>query len=59
MGPPFELAILPTDALEMSHQLTLGAEAPELAAMVETWSEAQREALHRLPPFPWEQSSPT
>jgi putative proteasome-type protease len=59
VGPPFELAILPADALAMSHQLTLGAEAPELAAMVETWSDAQREALHRMPSFPWEQASPT
>lgn len=59
VGPPFELAILPADALALAHQLTLGAEAPELAAMVETWSDAQREALHRLPSFPWEQASPT
>lgn len=58
VGPPFELAILPADTLAIAHRLTFGADAPELAAMVETWSDAQREALHRLPSFPWEQSLP-
>ncbi|MCP9860760.1 20S proteasome subunit A/B [Cyanobium sp. Cruz-8D1] len=58
VGPPFELAIIPTNALAIAHQLTFGAEAPELAAMIETWSDAQREALHRLPSFPWEHSPP-
>ncbi|WP_094586473.1 20S proteasome subunit A/B [Synechococcus sp. BO 8801] len=58
VGPPFELAIVPADALTIAHRLTFAADAPELAAMVETWSDAQREALHRLPSFPWEQASP-
>ncbi|MDM7954323.1 MAG: 20S proteasome subunit A/B [Cyanobium sp. CZS 25K] len=58
VGPPFELAMIPADALAISHQLRLEAEAPELATMIETWSEAQREALYRLPHFPWEQSPP-
>jgi len=55
VGPPFELAIVPRDALAISRQLKLEADAPELAAMIEIWSDAQREALYRLPHFPWEQ----
>ncbi|WP_245552628.1 20S proteasome subunit A/B [Cyanobium gracile] len=58
VGPPFELAILPANALAVTHRVTFDPEAPELAAMVETWSDAQREALHRLPSFPWERTSP-
>lgn len=56
VGPPFELAIVPADALAITQQLQFEAEAPELAAMIDIWSDAQREALHRLPPFPWEHS---
>ncbi len=55
VGPPFELAIVPRNALAISHQIKLEAEAPELAAMIEIWSSAQREALYRLPHFSWEQ----
>ncbi|KEF42119.1 MAG: 20S proteasome subunits A/B [Cyanobium sp. CACIAM 14] len=58
VGPPFELALVPRDALAISHRIRLEAEAPELAAMFEIWREAQREALYRLPHFPWEQSAP-
>ena len=56
VGPPFELAIIPANALTIAHQLTFGGEAPELAAMIDTWSDAQREALYRLPALPWQQS---
>ena len=31
---------------------------PRLDQMIETWREAQREALHRLPQFPWEGARP-
>jgi putative proteasome-type protease len=58
VGPPFELAIVPRNALAISQQIKLEADAPELAAMIETWSDAQREALYRLPHFPWEHSQP-
>ncbi len=58
VGPPFELAIVPRDTLAIAQKLKLEAEAPELAAMFQTWSEAQREALHRLPSFAWELAQP-
>ncbi len=55
VGPPFELVLIPAGSLAISHQLKLEADAPELFEMIETWSDAQREALYRLPHFPWEQ----
>jgi putative proteasome-type protease len=33
------------------------ADDPRLEAMIDTWREVQREALHRLPQFPWEQAA--
>ncbi|MCT0200274.1 20S proteasome subunit A/B [Synechococcus sp. CS-1325] len=57
VGPPFELALIPRNHLAISHQLKLDGDAPELTAMIETWSDAQREALYRLPHFSWEHSA--
>jgi putative proteasome-type protease len=54
VGPPFELVRIPAGSLAISHQLKLEADAPELSEMFETWCDAQREALYRLPHFPWE-----
>ena len=56
VGPPFELAIVPRDRHTVAHRATFEAEAPELAVMIDTWSSVQREALHRLPSFIWEQN---
>jgi len=56
VGPPFELVMIPADSLAISHQLKLEADAPELSEMIETWCDAQREALYRLPHFPWERA---
>ena len=56
VGPPFEQAIVPRDRHTVAHRATFEAQAPELAAMIDTWSSIQREALHRLPSFIWEQN---
>lgn len=56
VGPPFELAMIPAGSLAISHQFKLEADSPELSKMIETWCDAQREALYRLPHFPWEKS---
>jgi len=56
VGPPFELVVIPAGSLAIAHQLKFEACDPELAAMIETWSEAQREALYRLPRFAWERA---
>jgi putative proteasome-type protease len=58
VGPPFELAIVPRNTMAISHRVKFEAEAPELAAMIEIWSDAQREALYRLPHFTWEHAHP-
>ena len=54
VGPPFELVVIPAGSLRIAQQLRLEADDPDLRAMIEIWSEAQREALHRLPQLPWE-----
>jgi putative proteasome-type protease len=54
VGPPFELAVIPTGSLTVARRIRLEADDPMLDSMIEIWSEAQREALYRLPPFPWQ-----
>ncbi|MEO1002958.1 MAG: 20S proteasome subunit A/B [Cyanobacteria bacterium J06638_7] len=54
VGPPFELVTIAANSLSISHHHRFEADDPDLAEMIEIWSDAQREALHRLPPFPWE-----
>jgi putative proteasome-type protease len=54
VGPPFELVVIPAGGLRIAQQLRIEADDPDLRAMIEIWSEAQREALHRLPQLPWE-----
>ncbi|MCT0209793.1 MAG: 20S proteasome subunit A/B [Cyanobium sp.] len=56
VGPPYELVMIPAGSLAISHQMKLDADAPELSEMIETWCDAQREALYRLPHFPWERA---
>ncbi len=53
VGPPFELAVIPAGSLSIAQHLKLDADDPMLTTMIDTWSEAQREALYRLPPLPW------
>ena len=54
VGPPFELVVIPAGSLRIAHQLKIEADNPDLLAMSDIWSEAQREALYRLPRLPWE-----
>jgi putative proteasome-type protease len=54
VGPPFELALIPAGSRTIAQQRKIEADDPELATMMEIWSEAQREALYRLPRFSWE-----
>jgi putative proteasome-type protease len=57
VGPPFELVVIEAGQKTISHQMKVEAEDPRLDAMIDVWSEAQREALYRLPPLPWEQGA--
>ena len=54
VGPPFDLVVIEAGRKTIAHQLKLEAGDPSLDAMIHTWSQAQREALHRLPRLPWE-----
>jgi putative proteasome-type protease len=56
VGPPFELAVIPSGALAIERRLRLEADDPMLTAMIDIWSDAQREALYRLPALPWQPS---
>ena len=54
VGPPFELAVIPRGSLAIERQLRLEADDPMLTEMIDIWSDAQREALYRLPALPWQ-----
>ncbi|MEB3156056.1 MAG: 20S proteasome subunit A/B [Cyanobacteriota bacterium] len=54
VGPPFDLVVIPAGTRSIAQQLRIEGDDPMLATMIETWSEAQREALYRLPQLPWE-----
>jgi len=56
VGPPFELAVIPSGTLAIERRLRLEADDPMLTEMIDIWSDAQREALYRLPALPWQQS---
>jgi putative proteasome-type protease len=56
VGPPFELAVIPSSTLAVERRLRLEADDPMLTEMIDIWSDAQREALYRLPTLPWQQS---
>jgi putative proteasome-type protease len=46
--------VIPTGSLTVVRRIRLEADDPMLDSMIDIWSEAQREALYRLPPFPWQ-----
>jgi len=54
VGPPFEIALYPRDALVLSHHLRVEGTAPYLSHLREAWNEGLRGALSTLPPFDWE-----
>ena len=56
VGPPFELAVIPSGSLAVERRVRLDADNPTLTEMIDIWSDAQREALYRLPALPWQQS---
>jgi putative proteasome-type protease len=56
VGPPFELAVIPSGSLAIERRVRLEADNPMLTEMIDIWSDAQREALYRLPTLPWQTS---
>ena len=55
VGPPFEIAMVRADALEVTRRLKLEKDAPEITRTMEVWARNMQEGLNRLPRFAWEQ----
>ena len=55
VGPPFEIAMVPRDALKVTRRLKLEKDSPEIIRAMEVWANNMKEVLHRLPRFSWEQ----
>lgn len=57
VGPPVDLAIIPRDALRVTHQLRLDLDTPYFANLRQAWDESLvRVFREELPKFEWEQS---
>ncbi|MEQ1593012.1 MAG: peptidase [Thiobacillaceae bacterium] len=54
VGPPVELLIVRTDALDGGRRLLLPEDHPYYRALGDAWNEGLRQALNNLPPFEWE-----
>ncbi|MGQ0698039.1 MAG: peptidase [Panacagrimonas sp.] len=55
VGPPLDLAILPTDALHITHKLRMDLDTPYYAALKKAWGEQLERAFREsLPKFEWE-----
>lgn len=55
VGPPFEIAMVPRDALKVTRRLKLEKDSPEIIRSMEVWASNMKEVLKRLPRFSWEQ----
>ncbi len=58
VGPPIELMFMPDNDLTASRHLSLGEDDAFYRSISDTWSDGLRQALNRLPPFPWEGATP-
>ena len=54
VGPPLDLAIVPTDALRVTHKLRLDLDTPFYAQIRERWGQQLVAAFANLPKFDWE-----
>ena len=55
VGPPLDLAILPRDALHITHKLRMDLDTPYYAALKKAWGEQLEKAFrNELPKFEWE-----
>lgn len=57
VGPPLDMAIIPRDALRITHKLRLDLDTPYYAALKKSWGEnLERIFRESLPKFDWEAS---
>ncbi len=54
VGPPLDLAILPRDALQVTHKLRLDLDTPFYARLRESWGRQIIASFSNLPKFDWE-----
>ncbi len=54
VGPPIELAMLTTNAIEQPYHLTLSLNSPMYKSMQKQWNEGLHRVFNRLPRFEWE-----
>lgn len=55
VGPPLDLAIVPRDALRITHKMRLDLDTPYYAALKKSWGEnLERIFREQLPKFDWE-----
>jgi len=54
VGPPLDLAIIPRDALQVTHKLRLDIDTPYYADLRRAWGEQLERAISELPRFDWE-----
>jgi len=57
VGPPLDLAIVPTGALRVSRRMRLDLDTPYYAQLREAWGRNILAGFRNLPRFDWEQSS--
>ena len=57
VGPPIDMVMYATDALEVHHRLRLQARDPYLIEIRKYWEEALREASKYMPPVEWNRLS--
>jgi putative proteasome-type protease len=55
VGPPFEVAMIPRDSLEVSRRMRLQKDSLLITRTMETWTRSMQDTLARLPRFGWEE----
>ncbi|MFM7169957.1 MAG: 20S proteasome subunit A/B [Cyanobium sp.] len=55
VGPPFEVAMVPRDGLEVSRRMKLQKDSVLITRTMETWARSMQDTLARLPRFSWEE----
>lgn len=54
VGPPLDLAIVPSDLLDISHRMRLDLDTPFYQALKESWARNLEAVFTKLPRFDWE-----
>lgn len=58
VGPPVDVAIMPTHALNIARKLRLDLDTPFYAGLRESWARSLEAGISQLPRFDWEYSTP-